>query len=57
MTTMSSVVRPAVSIVLGTYNRQAFLEATIASIRASQFESPYQIIVVDHHPTQSRNDR
>jgi glycosyltransferase involved in cell wall biosynthesis len=47
MNTMSNVVRPLVSIVLGTYNRQAFLESTVASVRASQFKDPYEIIVVD----------
>jgi glycosyltransferase involved in cell wall biosynthesis len=32
---------------LGTYNRLPFLKATIASIRASQLDQPYEIIVVD----------
>lgn len=36
-----------VSIVLGTYNRLSFLQATIASVRSSQIDSPYEIIVVD----------
>ena len=36
-----------VSIVLGTYNRLAFLKATIASVRASQVDFAYEIIVVD----------
>ena len=36
-----------VSVVLGTYNRLSFLKATIASVRASQIEVPYEIIVVD----------
>jgi glycosyltransferase involved in cell wall biosynthesis len=36
-----------VSIVLGTYNRLSFLKATIASVRASQIDIPYEIIVVD----------
>ena len=36
-----------ISIVLGTYNRLAFLKATIASVRASQIDVPYEIIVVD----------
>jgi glycosyltransferase involved in cell wall biosynthesis len=36
-----------VSIVLGTYNRLAFLKATIASVRSSQIDFPYEIIVVD----------
>jgi glycosyltransferase involved in cell wall biosynthesis len=39
--------KPIVSVVLGTYNRLSFLKATIASIRASQFDRPYEIIVVD----------
>jgi glycosyltransferase involved in cell wall biosynthesis len=56
MKTKSSVVRPAVSIVLGTYNRQAFLEATIASIRASKFDRPYEIIVVDGGSTDGTID-
>lgn len=38
---------PIVSVVLGTYNRLAFLKATIASVRASQIDIPYEIIVVD----------
>jgi GT2 family glycosyltransferase len=36
-----------VSVVLGTYNRLSFLKATIASVRASQIDVPYEIIVVD----------
>ncbi len=40
-------VRPKVSIVLGTYNRLEFLQATIASVRASQISVPCEIIVVD----------
>src|SRR5580658_1734282 len=36
-----------VSVVLGTYNRLSFLKATIASVRASQIDFPYEIIVVD----------
>ena len=44
---MSDIARPVVSIVLGTYNRLVFLKATIASVRASQFDRPYEIIVVD----------
>ena len=39
--------RPAVSIVLGTYNRRPFLEAAIASVRASRLGLPHEIIVVD----------
>src|SRR5258708_34652584 len=36
-----------VSIVLGTYNRLAFLKATIASVRSSKLDIPYEMIVVD----------
>jgi glycosyltransferase involved in cell wall biosynthesis len=36
-----------VSVVLGTYNRLSFLQATIASVRASQIDIPCEIIVVD----------
>lgn len=36
-----------VSIVLGTYNRLSFLKAAIASVRSSQIDVPYEIIVVD----------
>ena len=36
-----------VSIVLGTFNRLSFLKATIASVRSSQIDVPYEIIVVD----------
>ncbi len=39
--------KPIVSVVLGTYNRLPFLKATIASIRSSQLDLPYEIIVVD----------
>jgi len=56
MTTMSNVVRPLVSIVLGTYNRHAFLESTIASVRASQIDRPYEIIVVDGGSTDGTID-
>ncbi len=44
---MSNTGRPAVSIVLGTYNRRPFLEAAIDSVRASRIAAPYEIIVVD----------
>jgi glycosyltransferase involved in cell wall biosynthesis len=45
---MTKQTNPAqVSIVLGTYNRLSFLKATIASVRASQIDVPYEIIVVD----------
>ncbi len=39
--------QPKVSLVLGSYNRKAFLRATIASIRDNGFGGPYEIIVVD----------
>src|ERR1700731_426776 len=48
--------KPIVSVVLGTYNRLLFLEATIASIRASQFDRPYEIIVVDGGSTDGTID-
>lgn len=38
---------PKVSIVLGSYNRKAFLRATIESIRDNGIAGPYEIIVVD----------
>lgn len=44
---MKPMDRAQISIVLGTYNRLAFLKATIASLRASQVDFPYEIIVVD----------
>jgi len=56
MTTMSDVVQPLVSIVLGTYNRRTFLESTIASLRASQIDQPYEIIVVDGGSTDGTID-
>lgn len=41
-------INPAqVSVVFGTYNRLPFLKATIASVRSSQIDVPYEIIVVD----------
>lgn len=36
-----------VSIVLGTFNRHAFLKAAISSIRSSDLNIPFEIIVVD----------
>jgi glycosyltransferase involved in cell wall biosynthesis len=48
--------RPVVSVVLGTYNRLPFLAATIASIRASQFDKPYEIIAVDGGSTDGTLD-
>lgn len=44
---MTQNVRAQVSVVLGTYNRLPFLKATIASVRSSQIDVPYEIIVVD----------
>ncbi len=44
---MKQTVPAQVSVVLGTYNRLSFLKATIASVRASQIDVPYEIIVVD----------
>jgi glycosyltransferase involved in cell wall biosynthesis len=44
---MKQITPPQVSIVLGTYNRLSFLKSTIASVRASQIDVPYEIIVVD----------
>lgn len=44
---MKQIVPAQVSVVLGTYNRLPFLKATIASVRSSQVDVPYEIIVVD----------
>ena len=44
---MNQTVPAQISVVLGTYNRLSFLKATIASVRASQIDIPYEIIVVD----------
>ena len=44
---MMKTVPAQVSVVLGTYNRLSFLKATIASVRASRIDVPYEIIVVD----------
>jgi len=45
---MTKPIVPAqVSVVLGTYNRLPFLKATVASVRSSQIDVPYEIIVVD----------
>jgi glycosyltransferase involved in cell wall biosynthesis len=38
---------PVVSVVLGSYNRHAFLKATLESVRADGQDIPYEIIVVD----------
>jgi GT2 family glycosyltransferase len=50
------MVRAQISIVLGTYSRLPFLKATIASVRASQVEQPYEIIVVDGGSTDGTID-
>ena len=39
--------RAVVSIVLGSYNRKAFLQEAIESIRCNGITVPYEIIVVD----------
>jgi glycosyltransferase involved in cell wall biosynthesis len=39
--------QPIVSIVLGAYNRCAFLKSTIESVRNNSMNFPYEIIVVD----------
>ena len=44
---MLQVAPAQVSVVLGTYNRLPFLKATIASVRSSQIDVPYEIVVVD----------
>lgn len=44
---MLPTVPAQISVVLGTYNRLPFLKSTIASVRASQIDGPYEIIVVD----------
>jgi GT2 family glycosyltransferase len=38
---------PELSVVLGSYNRKAFLKASIKSIRQNGIDVPYEIIVVD----------
>jgi GT2 family glycosyltransferase len=53
---MKQIVSAQVSVVLGTYNRLAFLKATIASVRASQIDAPYEIIVVDGGSTDGTID-
>ena len=53
---MTNVVRPVVSVVLGTYNRLPFLQAAIAGIRSSEIDVPYEIIVVDGGSTDGTID-
>lgn len=44
---MKQTVSAQISVVLGTYNRLPFLKSTIDSVRSSQIDVPYEIIVVD----------
>ncbi len=39
--------KPVVSIVLGSYNRRAYLKRAIESVRRSSIEVPWEIVVVD----------
>ena len=41
------MVKPIISIILGTYNRKSFLKETIKSIRNNNISVPYEIIVID----------
>jgi len=41
------ITTPVVSVVLGSYNRRAFLKAALESVRANGMDFPYEIIVVD----------
>lgn len=42
-----SNIKPLVSVVLGSYNRRAFLKATLESVRTNGQDFSYEIIVVD----------
>ena len=53
---MKQIVPAQVSVVLGTYNRLPFLKSTIASVRSSQIDVPYEIIVVDGGSTDGTID-
>lgn len=44
---MTSNLKPIVSIVLGSYNRQSFLKSTLESVRNDRMDFPYEVIVVD----------
>jgi glycosyltransferase involved in cell wall biosynthesis len=39
--------KPLVSVILGSYNRSAFIKATLESVRKNGMDFPYEIIVVD----------
>ena len=41
------MIKPIISIVIGSYNRRPFLESTIESIRHNNISVPYEIIVID----------
>jgi len=49
-------VKPVVSIVLGSYNRRAFLQRTLDSVRDNEMGFPYEIIVVDGGSTDGSLD-
>jgi glycosyltransferase involved in cell wall biosynthesis len=53
---MKQTIPAHVSVVLGTYNRLSFLQATIASVRSSQIDVSYEIIVVDGGSTDGTID-
>ena len=44
---MNKDTKPIVSIVLGSYNRRAFLQGALESVRRNGMDFPYEIIVVD----------